>query len=108
MGLLLGQGIIILQFEVHFDIYGVTLVNHDKLVMVLELRVQKREFLSKQHPKEFIRMFGVANSGFGFIKFIKIFTSNLLYIKLLFNKKYFNTELFEMYRKTACLLSVFF
>jgi hypothetical protein len=30
----LGQGIIILQFEVHFDIYGATLVNHDKPVTV--------------------------------------------------------------------------
>jgi len=44
----LGQGIIILQFEVHFDIYiyiyiyGATLVNHDKPVTVLGLRFRKK------------------------------------------------------------------
>ena len=85
----LGQGIIILQFEVHFDIYSATLVNHDKPVTVLGLHVRKREFLSKQHPKEFSRIFGASNSGYGFIKVIKTCTSILVYIKLLFNKKHF-------------------
>jgi hypothetical protein len=61
----LGQGIIILQFEVQFDIYGATLVNHDKPVMVLGLLVLKREFPIKQRTKGLSRMFGVANSGCG-------------------------------------------
>jgi len=37
----LGQGKIILQFEVHFDTYGATLVNNDKSVTVLGLHVRK-------------------------------------------------------------------
>jgi len=47
----IGQGIITLQFEVHFDVYGATLVNHDKPVTVLGLHVSKKRISEYATPK---------------------------------------------------------